>query len=363
MIERRTFLFAGIAVGGGVVTLAYQGWRPALGGFWLGSRSVYFLPEGAGAQLLSVVEPLESLDAMGEAWLASLEDTPDLLELMAAFLARLPSTEPALSSAIAAGVRRDFADRALCDVAGWRLSLTECQLAGMRRLAVQAGLIEPGDVAALADTAYTVGEIAPVENWGPRHTLLGKPFNPQLDGHSGMWFKAAGVPAHARVMIDGRIASTSISETAVTSGLRGSEQDRILSSPGRYEIALVDPIRKIKQPIGFFEVRDPNAGKAGQAQAGTSLCEVKKWGPRKTRAGVAANEQPDGSMGLWLHTDCLPRGVQLFFGDDPLVYRRKDSGLTAPVPLALLGAPGRVPLSLVHAGSGEKLVFGHLVIE
>ena len=363
MLERRTLLLAGLAGGGTLATLAYRGWLPELEGFQLGSRPLYFLPEGEGAQLLTVLQPLESMDAMGESWLAGREDKPDLAGLMDVFLARLPPSEAALSAAIAASVRRDFAKGELCDVDGWRLSLTECQLAGMRRLALQAGLIDPGEVTAETDTVYTLGQIALVESWGPRHTRKDQPFNTQLDGHSGMWFKVAGAPAHARIMIDGRIARTLVSEKAMSSGLHGSEQERILSRPGNYEIALVDPIRKIKQPIGLFEVRDTAPGKAGHARSKVSFCEVQKWGPRKTRAGVAANEQSDGSMGLWLHTDCLPRGVQLLFGDDPLAYRRKKTGLTAPVPLALLGAPGRVPLSLYHAESGEKLVFGHLVIE
>ena len=363
MVERRTFLLAGIAGGGGLATLAYQGWRPDLGGFWLGSRPLYFLSEGEGAQLLSVMEPLGSVDAMGEAWLASLEDTPDLLELMAAFLARLPSTEPQLSSAIAAGVRRDFAERALCDVAGWRLSLTECQLAGMRRLAVQAGLLEPGDLAAPSDTAYTVGEIAPVENWGPRQTLLGKPFNPQLDGHSGMWFKLAGVPGHAKIMIDGEIARTSVREGVVTSGLRGEMQQRILATPGEYEVALVDPIRRTRQLIGFFTVKaDPSMASMTVASA-EDFCSVEQWGPRTTRAGVAVNEQPDGSMGLWLHTSCLPEGSRLLFGEDPLDYRRREFGLTAAVPLALLGAPGSVPLKLYNAATNKTLLIGQFVIK
>ena len=68
-------------------------------------------------------------------------------------------------------------------------------------------------------------------------------------------------------------------------------------------------------------------------------------------------------MGLWLHTDCLPRSARLWFGDDPLTYRRKPFGLTALVPLALLGAPGEVPLSLSLGNDSERQVFGYLVVE
>ena len=71
MLERRTFLLTGVLGGGAVLTLSYRGWMPGLAGFRLGSRPVYFLPGGKGAQLLATIEALDATDALGEAWLAA----------------------------------------------------------------------------------------------------------------------------------------------------------------------------------------------------------------------------------------------------------------------------------------------------
>ena len=140
-------------------------------------------------------------------------------------------------------------------------------------------------------------------------------------------------------------------------------QQRILATPGEYEVALVDPIRRTRQLIGFFTVKaDPSMASKTVAPA-EDFCSVEQWGPRTTRAGVAVNEQPDGSMGLWLHTGCLPEGSRLLFGEDPLDYRRREFGLTAAVPLALLGAPGSVPLKLYNAATNKTLLIGQFVIE
>ena len=351
---------AGALGGGALLTLGYRGWMDDLDGVRIGSRPVYFLPGGEGAQLIAALEAIDATDALGDAWLATLPDDPGFVALMRSLVHTLPPGDPDLGSALAARVRQDFAEGALCEVEGWRLSLTECRLAGLRRLAVREGLLEV-EVATASPAEYTLGEVAPVAGWGPQHTRVGESFNPQLDGHSGLWFRVEGAPAQAKIMIDGQLAKTSVSERTVTSGLHGAQQERILSTPGRYEIALVDPMRKIKQPLGYFEVREFES--PATAPSAEALCEVTRWGPRRTRPGVASNEQPDGSMGLWLHTDCVPENVQLLFGDDVLEHRRKRFGLTAHVPIALLGTPGKVPISLRNKGTGEKLVFGHLVIE
>ena len=351
-------------MGGGTLSVvAYRGWTPELQAFVMGSRPVYLRPGGPAAQLLAAVGQLDASAPLGEAWVNSLAVTPNLGELMRSLLDRFFERRQDIPSAVRASIREDFSRGEICELEGWRLSETECQLAGLQWLAIQHGLLDATGPEERQAKAYTAGEIAPVKNWGPRHTLRGEVFNPQLDGHSGLWFLVEGAPPHARIMIDGQIAPTSVSEKSVSSGLHGAEQERILAKPGRYEIALVDPIRKTKQVVGHFEVRESPGKPAASKSRDMAFCEVTRWGPQRTRAGVAANEQPDGSMGLWLHTDCLPRGARLWFGEDLLVYHRKPFGLTALLPLALLGAPGKVPLSFSLGSDGEKQVFGHVVIE
>ncbi|MDH3994859.1 MAG: hypothetical protein OEV47_18210 [Gammaproteobacteria bacterium] len=348
---------------------AFAGWRyaylPELSGIsGLGSRTLFF-SGGSGASLLALLDTLAPSDAVGRSWLASQEQRPQLVELMQLLARRLEADTTSLQRAVAAQIRRDFLNGDVCDVQGWQLSVTECQLSGLRQLALDDGLLQPPEEMGQADAAeaYTDTEIAVLTGWGPQETLQGKGFNTQLDGHSGMWFKLAGVPGHAKIMIDGEIARTSVREGVVTSGLRGEMQQRILATPGEYEVALVDPIRRTRQLIGFFTVKaDPSMASKTVAPA-EDFCSVEQWGPRTTRAGVAVNEQPDGSMGLWLHTSCLPEGSRLLFGEDPLDYRRREFGLTAAVPLALLGAPGSVPLKLYNAATNKTLLIGQFVIK
>jgi hypothetical protein len=365
VIRRRSFVAVTAAVG----VAAVAGWRyaylPDLSGINVPGGRTLFLSDGSGARLLALLGKLTPSDALGRAWLDSQEQRPQLVDLMQLLVGRLDADKGSLESVVAAQIRKDFLNGDVCEVDGWQLSLTECQLSGLRRLALDDGLMNsPEDVGQSGSAeAYTDAEIAVLTGWGPQETLQGRGFNTQLDGHSGMWFKLAGVPGHAKIMIDGEIARTSVREGVVTSGLRGEMQQRILATPGAYEVALVDPIRRTRQLIGFFTVKaDPSMASKTVASA-EDFCSVEQWGPRTTRAGVAVNEQPDGSMGLWLHTRCLPEGSRLLFGEDPLDYRRREFGLTAAVPLALLGAPGSVPLKLYNAATNETLLIGQFVIE
>ena len=51
----------------------------------------------------------------------------------------------------------------------------------------------------------------------------------------------------AKIMVYGELSSTPVSEKALTSGLHGATPERIPAAPGKYQIALVDPIRNIRQ--------------------------------------------------------------------------------------------------------------------
>lgn len=360
MIKRRNMLVAGVAVGA-----AAAGWRYLeLQG---DSQFSEFTGAGPGARLLEFLAASALPAAMGQGWLASLDQQPEMADILQSLKQRLDLSAADLEAMIATQIMSEFSAGNVCAVDGWRLSLTECQLAGLRQLAIDRGLIEAGPGPELTSgergDSYTEGQIAPLENWGPRHTLQGENFNEQLDGHSGLWFKIQGAPGHAKIMIDDEIAKTLVSEEVVSSGLFGDMQARILSTPGQYDIALVDPIRKIKQPIGVFEVRArPLPTRPADATAGT-FCQVEDWGPRQAQAGVAVNELPDGSMGIWVRTACLPLDAQLLFADDPLPIARRPFGLTASLPVAFLGAPGRVPLSLHSPGASETLLIGHMVIK
>lgn len=366
MITRRDFVVAGLAAGGtaAAVQLLYlpggHGSAPRL------AEQGLNIDSGLGPAMDALLHTLEGVDALGEAWIASLPAAPSLRQLGKTIDRRIDLQAPDLAVATAARVRRDFAEGQLCELDGWRLSLMECQLAGLRHLALRA---DPANLAlmqqqerARQQQGLTEGEIAPLANWGPRKTVQGQKFNEQLDGHSGLWFQFDNAPNRARIMIDGELALTRVSPTVVTSGLHGEMQERILATPGEYEIALVDPVKKIKQPVGKLVVEpDPRLTKGSNA-ADTEFCEVTEWGPRETRVGVAANPQPDGSLGLWVQTGCLPAGTQLLFIDDVLGINPTSFGLTAAIPLVLLESPGPKPLYLYNPQTRRRRLIGELDI-
>ncbi|QIB66451.1 twin-arginine translocation signal domain-containing protein [Kineobactrum salinum] len=370
MITRRDFVVAGLAAGGtaAVIQLLY------LPGDADGSSATSSLAEqqlnivsGLGVRMDELLQSLEGADRLGESWIGSLAAAPSLRELGTIVDGRIDLQAPDLGAATAQRVRQDFVDNQLCELDGWQLSLLECQLAGLRHLAIAADpanlpLMRAREQAALQES-LTEGEIAPLANWGPRKTVQGQKFNEQADGHSGLWFQFDNAPNRARIMIDGELARTRVSSKVVTSGLFGEMQDRILATPGEYEIALVDPIKKIKQPVGMLVVEpDPALATDGQA-SGTGFCEISKWGPRQTTVGVAPNVQPDGSMGLWVHTDCLPEGTELLFVDDVLGFTRTSFGLTARIPLALLESPGDKPVYLHNPRTGNRQLIGKFRVQ
>ncbi len=364
MITRRDFVVAGVAAGG---TAAVMRLLHVPGG----GDSAQTLPpaqqqlnidSGLGPRMDELLRSLDGADALGEAWIASLAAAPSLRQLGRTIGARIDLQAPDLGAATAQGVRQDFVDNQLCELDGWQLSLLECQLAGLRQLAIAADpanlpLVRAREQAALREN-LTDGEIAPLANWGPRKTVQGQKFNEQVDGHSGLWFQFDNAPDRVRIMIDGELARTRVSPTVVTSGLFGEMQERILATPGEYEIALVDPVKKIKQPVGKLVV-EPDPGLAADSGAsGPQFCDITQWGPQETTVGVAPNTQPDGSMGLWAHTGCLPEGTQLLFVDDAFGIEATSFGLTAAIPLALLESPGEKPLYLYHPRTGKRQLIG-----
>ncbi|MFV0275954.1 MAG: hypothetical protein ACK5HY_02070, partial [Parahaliea sp.] len=253
--------------------------------------------------------------------------------------------------------------RRTCQLDGWVLSDTECRLIALRHLLLRQTPGQEQPVAAETQVAgpreYPEAEIAELNNWGPRWTLVGQPFNVQLDGHNGLWFQIAGAPAHAKIAIDGQLARTSVGARVVTSGLFGEQQTHILATPGRYPIALVDPVRAVQQHIGYFEVRDP----AAETALEEAFCEIRDWGPQRTRLGTLANPQPDGSLGIWVRTDCLPADARLQVGEDLVPSGVRPPGLTGAIPPALLAQPGRRPLSIYSPRMNQRVVLGDLLVE
>ena len=95
-----------------------------------------------------------------------------------------------------------------------------------------------------------------VENWGPQETPEGTKFNIQPNGLSAMWVKVKGVSRHPKthVLFGGNEISgqdIAVQDEAVTFIVR----DELFSTPGQYEVAIVEGESGRRIAIGKFIVR------------------------------------------------------------------------------------------------------------
>lgn len=161
------------------------------------------------------------------------------------------------------GIRKqmalDFERGNLCNVDGWQLSLTECQVAGLTFLFRQRG----GYVAETAVTTdspiehFPEWEIAEFGLWGPKSCLVNEPFNVQADGHSALWFHVDEIDRNPyQIHIGPHVARTVINPEAklISASVSAEQVRRLVSRVGEVPIHLVDPARG-KQFVGHLDVR------------------------------------------------------------------------------------------------------------
>ncbi|WP_339896784.1 hypothetical protein [uncultured Gilvimarinus sp.] len=369
MINRRDLLVGGVSAGitAGAMHVFYTRSLTAETPASTAPPNSLIIESGYGQPLDNALRAVEGSDKFAAAWLEQQSTKPTIASLANALKNKLDLNNAALDEQLFKLIQQDFSSNKTVAIEGWSLSETESQLAALRYLVIADN---PDNVAILRaqekaklQAGLKEGEIAPLKNWGPRKTTQGQKFNEQSDGHSGLWFQFSGAPSHAKIMIDGELVRTVVNESVVTSGLFGEMQERILATPGEYDIALVDPIKNIKQPIGSLTVKaDPRMAKR-QGKRDSVFCSVSDWGPRKTTIGKPNNEQPDGAEGIWVKTSCLPSNAQIMLEDDLLPTTAREFGATTSIPMALLESPGERTLYFFDQVSQEKVKIGTLLIE
>ena len=264
----------------------------------------------------------------------------------------------AFLAAVQSAIAEDFANGRMIAADGWLVSETEAHVAAWRyRL---HGAREPSGPAPLRS-----GVIAEVTAWGPQSTEQGVPVNVQSDGHSGLWFQASGVPSWVKLEIDGTIAATQVFENLVTSGLYGEIQKRILATPGRYPLAFVDEMSRVRQVIGHFEVvPTPERLIHPDGTRSRAFCAVIDWGPGELSLSRPDNIQANGDIGLWFKTECAAPQTRVLI-DDQVLVSTVDLGqgvVTALLPPSRLTAGSTVTVSFHDPESGERHRIGTLVI-
>ncbi|WP_041524091.1 hypothetical protein [Gilvimarinus agarilyticus] len=369
MIKRRDLLVGGVSAGvtAGAMHVFYTRSLTAQTPALAAAPNSLIIESGYGQPLDNALRAIEGSDKFAAAWLEQQSAKPTIASLANALKNKLDLNNAALDEQLFKLIKQDFSSNKTVAIEGWSLSETECQLAALRYLVIadnpdNAAILRAQEKAKL-QAGLKEGEIAPLKNWGPRKTTQGQKFNEQSDGHSGLWFQFSGAPSHAKIMIDGELVRTVVNESVVTSGLFGEMQERILATPGEYDIALVDPIKNIKQPIGSLTVKaDPRMAKR-QGKRESVFCSVSDWGPKKTIIGQPANEQPDGSMGVWIKASCIPTNAQILLDGDHLPITIREFGATTSIPAALLEAPGEKTLYLLDPTSKEKQIIGTITIQ
>ena len=94
-----------------------------------------------------------------------------------------------------------------------------------------------------------------VEDWGPRETGAGKPFNVQPNGKSALWIKVTGLNASAGVKLfvgDALLEDVNVATNLVTASLPA--QNTLLDKPGDQAVVLVEGATNRKVQVGTFKV-------------------------------------------------------------------------------------------------------------
>ena len=235
-------------------------------------------------------------------------------------------------------IKQDFSSGQLCELDGWKLSETECALIAA---ATTARTYKPE----AADLPWLS-----VDDWGPRTTTRGVVFNPQTDGHGGIWFRATGDVSTTRVHFAGVELPVTASEFGFTIGLHDPALGQLVHAAGEHEIWAHDFRSDRRQLLGVFRVL-----------AGQDDCRVLDWGPQCTKPGTAFNQQPDGDSAFWVRLSCTASSATLVLGDVPLPTTCREDLVTARVAEGGQLTAGQHVLNLRFA-DGRSLTVGAFTV-
>lgn len=110
-----------------------------------------------------------------------------------------------------------------------------------------------GALAVVAATA-SGGSFCDVDNWGPRETRVGEPFNEQPDGASAFWLRIECFPETTVVTLDGVEVPTTLrpGDGLITTHIKNHE---LYAAPGEYAVELLDKATGNRHPVGSLVVR------------------------------------------------------------------------------------------------------------
>ena len=242
---RRRFL-GGLSLGAAAGALSYH----------LGDSQPSTPPRALDAQLpLQFEQMLLTLRGIPEVPNGLLQRYGQPLEVYAWLMGRLgraPGAEISdLPNAVHERIVADYRDGLVCDFHGWPMSETECALIVARAQNGSSTTLQERTIENAREATWIA-----IRNWGPRSTQRGDVFNPQPDGHGGIWFQASGDLSSTVVVIDGGQSSITLSHSGFTTGVSGEALTSLINDVGPHVVWAYDFSRHQKQRLGEFVV-DP----------------------------------------------------------------------------------------------------------
>lgn len=224
-------------------------------------------------------------------------------------------SEDDLNNRISDIIRDDFSGNRVVEIEGWILSEFEKDLIDYSALIKQRNGIMLIEQESNFETAE-ITEFVHINDWGPRSTCVGMPFNQQTDGHSSIWISLDSYIGRLVVYMGGIAIPTTMAPGVVTTKIDGKVLTQLISNAGVKDVTIYDPARNIKQKIGMFEIHDrviPAVTEAGVIS--TNFGKIEDWGPESLP--ILQFEGKD-KIALWIKTQCAPRDAIILMGDIPL---------------------------------------------
>lgn len=255
-------------------------------------------------------------------------------------------------------VTSDFLEHKTVNLNGWIVSEFE------RDLVIYAFLVQTShgvlrkEDAGSFESAETV-DFLTVEDWGPRSTCVGMPFNPQSDGHSSHWFSIDSYNGRLAIYIGGVAISTTKGTNVLTTKVEGATLAQLTGAAGLLDIMVYDPIRNIKQKIGIFEVfSQPPRAFTMNSKESRFFGEILEWGPKKMTISQFTGSE---KMPVWIKTSCAPDSAVINLAGNILktvVSSNFISGMFDITNEEIKS--GQFDLILIDLKSGESVLVGAL---
>jgi len=190
----------------------------------------------------------------------------------------------------------------------------------------------------------------------PRQATPGTGFNLQPDGQSGLKVLADQATPGTRVFVDETSLATIYANPHYLTALVPAE---LLTGPGSHSVYLGNGVSESNRVefVVSAEAAAPSAALSPAAISNPVPLVLRRLGPSRTSAGKGFNLQPDGQSALSaICENAVPDTVIIFDGTPLATDYASDSWLTATVPAALYGRPGRYEVYLKYESSESNRV-------